>query len=95
MVAALAWLPNAPPKVAVDFILVGTVVSVGVNALAIYPVSLTADGMLPSRTPARVLSFCAACCCLHLALFLSLWVLDNLKEIRFFLCPSSFWRMML
>ncbi len=43
---------------AVDFTPVGTVESVGVNALAVAPVSLMADGMLPSRTPDLVLSFC-------------------------------------
>ena len=51
MCVALAWLPNTPPKATVDLIPVTTVGSVGVNALANAPISLLADGMLPSRTP--------------------------------------------
>ena len=50
IVVALAWSPNAPPKVDFDFTPVGIDGSSGVNALAVAPVSLTADGMLPSRT---------------------------------------------
>ena len=54
MYVALAWLPNAPPKVAVHLIPVATAGSFGANALADVPVSLMADGMLPLRTPSRV-----------------------------------------
>ena len=72
MCVALAWLPNASPKVAVDLIPVAAVGSVGVNALVNASVPLMANGMLPSRTPLHVLFVCAACLCLHLALFLSM-----------------------
>jgi hypothetical protein len=49
-VVTLAWLPNAPPKVAVDRIPVAIVVSDGVKALSVAPVLLMADGILPSST---------------------------------------------
>ncbi len=49
-VVALAWSPNAPPKVAVDRIPVAIVGSDGVKALALVPVLLMADGILPSST---------------------------------------------
>jgi hypothetical protein len=49
-VVALAWLPNAPPKVAFDHIPVAIVVSDGLKALAVAPVLLMADGILPLST---------------------------------------------
>jgi hypothetical protein len=49
-VVALAWLPNAPPKVSADHIPVGIVGSGGLKALAVAPVSLMADGILPLST---------------------------------------------
>jgi hypothetical protein len=49
-VVALAWLPNAPPKVAVDRIPVAIVGSDGLKALAVAPVLLMADGILPLST---------------------------------------------
>jgi hypothetical protein len=49
-VVALAWLPNAPPKVTVDRIPVAIVGSDSVKALAVVPVLLMADGILPSST---------------------------------------------
>ncbi len=49
-VVALAWLPNAPPKVAVDRIPVAIVGYYGLKALAVAPVSLMADGILPLST---------------------------------------------
>jgi hypothetical protein len=49
-VVALAWLPNTPPKIAVDRISVAIVGSDGVKALAVVPVSLMADGILPLST---------------------------------------------
>jgi hypothetical protein len=49
-VVALAWSPNAPPKVAVDYIPIAIVGSDGSKALAVVPVSLMADGILPLST---------------------------------------------
>ncbi len=49
-VVALAWLPNASPKVAVDHIPVAIVGSDGLKALVVAPVSLMADGILPLST---------------------------------------------
>ena len=49
-VAALAWSPNAPPKVAVDHIPIAIVGSDGLKALAVAPVLLMADGILPLST---------------------------------------------
>jgi hypothetical protein len=49
-VVALVWLPNAPPKVAVDRIPIAIVGSDGVKALAVAPVLLMADGILPWST---------------------------------------------
>ncbi len=49
-VVALAWLPNTPPKVTVDRIPVAIVGSDGVKALAVAPVLLMADGILPLST---------------------------------------------
>jgi hypothetical protein len=49
-IVALAWLPNALPKVAVDHILIAIVGSDSVKALAVAPVSMMADGILPSST---------------------------------------------
>ena len=69
IVVAVACLPNAPPKVAVDQIPVGTEVSKNLTVLAVALVLLMADGMLPSSTPVCVLLFVQ---CLHLHLVLSL-----------------------
>ncbi len=49
-VVALAWSPNAPPKVAVDRIPIAIVGSDSLKALAVAPVSLMADGILPLST---------------------------------------------
>ncbi len=49
-VVALAWLPNALPKVAVDRIPAAIVGSNGLKASAVAPVLLMADGILPSST---------------------------------------------
>ncbi len=49
-VVALAWLPNTPPKVAVDCISIANVGSDGLKALAVAPVLLMADGILPLST---------------------------------------------
>jgi hypothetical protein len=49
-VVALAWLLNTLPKVAVDHILVAIVGSDGLKALAVAPVLLMADGILPLST---------------------------------------------
>jgi hypothetical protein len=69
---------NAPPKVDADFTPVGIDGSVGVKALAVAPVSLTADGMLPLRTPDLVLFFCLVCCRLQCALALVLTIVGGL-----------------
>jgi hypothetical protein len=49
-VVALAWSPNAPPKVAVDRIPVANVGSDSLKALAVVPVLLMADEILPLST---------------------------------------------
>jgi hypothetical protein len=49
-VVPLAWSPNAPLKVAVDHISVAIVGSDGLKALAVVPVLLMADGILPLST---------------------------------------------
>jgi hypothetical protein len=49
-VVTLAWLPNAPPKVAVDCIPVAIVGSDSLKALSVVPVLLMADGILPMST---------------------------------------------
>jgi hypothetical protein len=49
-VVTLAWLSNAPPKVAVDHIPIAIVGSDGLKALAVAPVLLMADGILPLST---------------------------------------------
>ena len=85
IVVASACSPNAPPKVLVDFILVGIDESEGVKALAAAPVSLIADGMLPLSTPNWRLFLLLVCCRLHLALFLSTWLCGRVN----FTCLSS------
>ena len=55
---AFATSPNAPPKLLVDHVPVGIVRSGSLNALAVAPVLLTTDGMLPLRTPIHRI-FCA------------------------------------
>ena len=51
IVVASAHSPNALSKVLFDYIPVGIDGSEGVKALAVAPVLLIADGMLPSSTP--------------------------------------------
>ena len=55
---AFATSPNAPPKLLVDCVLVGITGSNGLNALAVAPVLLATEGILPLQTPIRRL-FCA------------------------------------
>ena len=69
IVVASACSPNAPPKVLFDFIPVGIDGSKGVKALAVAPVLLIADGMLPASTPNGRLFFLLVCCRLQLELF--------------------------
>ena len=57
IVVASARSPNAPPKVLFDFIPDGIDGSKGLKALAVAPVLLIADGMLPSSTPTWRLFF--------------------------------------
>ena len=73
IVVAFSCYPYAPPKVLFDFIPVGIDESKGVKALAVAPVLLIADGMLPSSTPNCRIFFLLVCCCLQLALFFSTW----------------------
>ena len=68
----------ALPKVDVDFTPVGIDGSVGVKALAVAPVSLTADGMLPLRTPDLVFFFFLVCCRFQCALALVLTIVGGL-----------------
>ena len=70
IVVASACSPNALPKVLFDFIPVGIDGSKGVKALAVAPVLLIADGMLPSRTYNWRLFFLLVFWRLHLALLL-------------------------
>ena len=72
-VVAAAWSPKAQPKVLFDFIPVCTIGSEGLNALAVAPVSLIADGMLPLSTPNWRPLFFLVCCRLHSLLFVLLW----------------------
>jgi hypothetical protein len=73
---------------------VGTEGSEGLKALAAAPVSLMADGMLPSSTPVCVLLFVLHLC-LHLVLYLSVWLLGRENEMCFIFCASDCWRMAL
>ncbi len=61
---------------------IGTEGSKGLKALAVAPVSLIADGMLPLSTPVCVLLFVLHCL-LHLVLSLSVWLLGRENEMRF------------
>ena len=71
IVVAIAMLLNAPPKLVFDCIPVGIDRSDGLIALADAPVLLTADGMLPLRTPiCRLLVGGVFRCLLHSVLFL-------------------------
>ena len=64
IVVASARSPNTPPKVLFDFIPVGIDGSEGLNALAVAPVSLIANGMLPSSKPnLRLFSLLVCCLC--------------------------------
>jgi hypothetical protein len=91
----VACLLNALPKVAVDQMAFATTEgSKGLEALAIAPVSLMANGMLPSSTPVCVLSFVLQLH-LHLVLSLSMWLLERENEMRFVFCASDRWRMAL
>jgi hypothetical protein len=94
IVVAVACLPNAPPKVAVGQIPVGTEGSEGLKALAVVPVSLMANGMLPTSTPVCVLLF-VLCLRLHLVLSLSAWLLRRENEMHFVFCESDHWQMAL
>ena len=71
IVVASAQSPNAPPKVLFYFIPVGIDGYEGLKALAVAPVLLIADGMLPSSTPNWRQFLLLVCCRPHLALFLS------------------------
>ncbi len=90
----MACLLNAPPKVAVDRIPIGSEGSEGLKALAVAPVSLMVDGMLPSSTPVHVLLFVLRLR-LHLVLSLSVWLLGRENEMRFVFCASDHWPMAL
>jgi hypothetical protein len=94
IVVAVAYLPNAQQKVAVDQIPVGTEESEGLKALAVALVLLMADGMLPSSTPVHVLLF-VLCLGLHLVLSLSVWLLGRKNEMRFVFGVYDCWRMAL
>ena len=74
IVVVSACFPTAPPKVLFDFIPVGIDGSKGLKALALFPVLLIADGMLPLRTPDCRLFFLLVCCPSHLVLFLLTWL---------------------
>ena len=88
---------KAPAKLVFDCMPVGIVGSDGFIALAVAPVSLAADGMLPSRTPLSSLSFrsCRSLlvgfshCPLHSVLFLWAWLAGREKCTRF-LCLCAF-----
>ena len=54
---AFATSLNAPPKLLVDHVPVGIVGSDGLNALAVAPALLAAEGILPLRTPIHRLFF--------------------------------------
>jgi hypothetical protein len=88
IVVAVACLPNALPKVAVDQIPIGTEGSEGLKALAVAPVLVMPNGMLPLSTPAHVLLF-VLCFHLHLMLSLSVWLLGRENEICFVFCASD------
>jgi hypothetical protein len=94
IVVAVAYLPNAQQKVAVDQIPVGTEESKGLKALAVAPVMLMADVMLPLSTPVHVLLFVLRLG-LHLVLSLSVWLLGRENEMRFIFRVSDCWRMAL
>ncbi len=81
----MACLPNAPQDVSVDQISVGTEGSEGLKVLAVAPVLLIANGMLPSSTPVWVLLFVLQLH-LHSVLSISLWFLGRENEMRFVLC---------
>jgi hypothetical protein len=91
IVVAVACLPNAPPKVAVDQIPNGTEGPEGLKALAVAPVWLMADGMLPSSTPVCVLLFVLHLR-LHSMLSLSVWLLgrENEMALRSWSCMYLF-----
>jgi len=67
-------LPKCSSKVLFDFIPVGIDGSEGLKALAVVPVLLIANSMLPSSTPYWRLFFLIVCCLLRLALFLLAWL---------------------
>ena len=89
IVVASDHSPNAPPKVLFDFIPVGIDGSEGLKALAVAPVLLIANGMLPLSTPNRRLFFLLVCCRLHFALFFSRWLCG--RENVTYLSSSSTW----
>jgi hypothetical protein len=90
IVVAVACSPNAPPKVAIDQISIGTDGSEGLKALAVAPVLLMANWMQSSRTPVRLLLF-VLCLRLHLVLSLFVWMLGRENEMRFVFCASDHW----
>ena len=74
IVVASACSQNDPPKDLFEFIPVGIDGSKGVKALAVAPVLLIANGMLPLSNPNWRLFLLLVCCCLHLTLFLLTWL---------------------
>ena len=74
IVVASTCSPNTPPNVLFDFIPVGSDGSKGLKVLAATPVSLIADGMLPSSTPNWRIFLLLVCCRLHSPMFLSTWL---------------------
>ncbi len=73
---------------------VGTEGSKGLKALAVAPVLLMTDGILPSSTAVHVLLF-VQCLHLHLVLSLSVWLLGRENEMCFIFCASDRWQMAL
>ena len=67
---AFVTSPNAPPKLLVDCVPVGIAGSNGLNALAVTPVLLAAEGILLLSTPIhRLFCDCFDVFFLHLSLF--------------------------
>ena len=89
IVVASACSPNATPTVLFDFIPVGIDGSEGLKALAVAPVLLIADGMLPLSTPNWRLFFLLVFWCFHLPLFLLTWLCGRVNVTC--LSSSSTW----
>jgi hypothetical protein len=94
IVVSVACLLNALPNVVVDQIPVHTEGSVGLKALAVAPVLLMANGMLPLSTPVCVLLFVLRLH-LHSVRSLSLLFFGRENEMRFVLRASDCQRMAL